>query len=122
MMIETAGRQDGKTASSPDDVAEVVLDIRDLRLTYGREPNQVEAVRGASLTVRAGEALGVVGESGCGKTTLAFTAIGYVAPGGRVTSGQALYRGRDVFSFSPTSCNGCAAVTWRWSIRTRWPP
>jgi peptide/nickel transport system ATP-binding protein len=101
MMIETAGRQDGKTANSPDDIAEVVLEIRDLRVTYGREGNQVEAVRGVSLAVRAGEALGLVGESGCGKTTLAFTAIGYVAPGGRVTSGQVLYRGRDVFSFSP---------------------
>jgi ABC-type glutathione transport system ATPase component len=77
---------------------ELVLEIRDLRVAYGCEPNQVEAVRGASIAVRAGEVLGLVGESGCGKTTLAFTAIGHVAPGGRVTAGQVLYCGRDVFS------------------------
>jgi ABC-type glutathione transport system ATPase component len=102
--IESARRpqEDGKTARSPGDDAEDVLEIRDLRVTYGREPNHVEAVRGASMAVRAGEVLGLVGESGCGKTTLAFTAIGHVAPGGRVTTGQVLYRGRDVFSLSPS--------------------
>jgi peptide/nickel transport system ATP-binding protein len=78
-----------------------VLDIRDLRLTYGQGAGQVEAVRGVSLGIGAGEVLGLVGESGCGKTSLAFTAIGHVAAGGRIAGGQVLYRGRDIFAMSP---------------------
>jgi peptide/nickel transport system ATP-binding protein len=103
MMAESVSRQVGKSASEKGAAAntEVVLEMRDLRVTYGREPSQVEAVRGVSLAVRAGEVLGLVGESGCGKTTLAFTAIGHVAAGGRITGGQVLYRGRDVFTLLP---------------------
>ncbi|MFT4037966.1 MAG: ABC transporter ATP-binding protein [Thermomicrobiales bacterium] len=78
-----------------------VLEVEGLRVAYGRGPKQVAAVRGASLTVRAGEVLGLVGESGCGKTTLAFAAIGHVAAGGEITGGAVRFRGQDVFAMSP---------------------
>ncbi len=82
-------------------MSEPILQIDNLRVSYGPRANEVEAVRGVSLTVNQGEVLGLVGESGCGKTTLAFTAIGHIAPGGRIVSGQVLYRGTDIFSLSP---------------------
>jgi peptide/nickel transport system ATP-binding protein len=78
-----------------------VLEIQDLRVSFGHGPNEVEAVRGASLAVRGGEVLGLVGESGCGKTTLAFSAIGHVGAGGRITGGQVFYEGRDIAHFTP---------------------
>ena len=82
---------------------ETVLEIEDLRVTYGHPPHEMEAVRGVSLAVHGGEVLGLVGESGCGKTTLAFTAIGHVAAGGRVVAGSVRYRGADVFSLPPSA-------------------
>jgi len=78
-----------------------ILDIRDLRVAYGAAANPVEAVRGASLTVHGGEVLGLVGESGCGKTTLAFAAIGHVSPGGRITQGAVTFHGQDLFALAP---------------------
>jgi peptide/nickel transport system ATP-binding protein len=77
-------------------VTEPILSVRDLHITYGTGPGRVRAVRGVSFDIMPGEVLGVVGESGCGKSTVAFASMGYVAPGGSVTRGQILYQGQDL--------------------------
>ncbi len=72
--------------ATPDGLAEVVVEVSDLHVHYqlrrkaGRRRGVVKAVDGVDLVVRKGRTLGVVGESGCGKTTLGRSLVGLVAP------------------------------------------
>lgn len=68
------------------------LEIRDLRVAFG----STEVLRGVSLQVAPGETLGVVGESGCGKSMTGLAAMGLLPPGGRVTSGSVLLGEKDL--------------------------
>jgi ABC-type glutathione transport system ATPase component len=70
-----------------------LLAVQNLHVTY-RTPGQkpVEAVRGVSFDINAGESLGIVGESGCGKSSLAKTIIGLQPP----SAGTLLFEGRDL--------------------------
>jgi oligopeptide/dipeptide ABC transporter ATP-binding protein len=79
--------------SAPSDAA---LSIRDLRVEFGDEEAPLVAVDGVSVDIRRGEAVGIVGESGCGKTTMMLGALRLLAPGGRVTAGEVLYEGEDI--------------------------
>ncbi|WCN03580.1 ABC transporter ATP-binding protein [Streptomyces sp. M92] len=71
-----------------------LLEVRDLKVTY---PGGVAAVRGAGLTLAAGEKLGVAGESGCGKSTLALALLRLLPTGARV-GGEILLDGEDVLT------------------------
>jgi peptide/nickel transport system ATP-binding protein len=66
-----------------------VLRVQDLRTEVATRTGAVRAVDGVSLRVGPGESLGVVGESGCGKTMTALSVLGLLPPGGRVTAGAA---------------------------------
>jgi ABC-type oligopeptide transport system ATPase subunit len=69
-----------------------LLEVIDLHKSYvDRRGERVQAVRGVSLTIRTGEVLGLVGESGCGKTTLGRTILRLMEP----TSGRILLDGQD---------------------------
>ena len=78
----------------------MLLTVNDLHVTY-RTPGQkpVEAVRGVSFSVDAGESLGIVGESGCGKSSLARTVIGLQPP----TSGSLCFEGHDLTRLNPAA-------------------
>ena len=77
-----------------------LLDVRDLHVTYPSSEGDVPAVRGVSFTLRAGETLGLAGESGCGKSTIAAAML-RLLPAGTKVEGEVLLDGEDVFDDEP---------------------
>jgi peptide/nickel transport system ATP-binding protein len=75
-----------------------LLEIRDLMVSFGSGTNTVHAVRGVSLAVERGEMMGIVGESGCGKSVTARAVLKLIEPPGRITNGSVLFEGRDLLS------------------------
>ena len=79
-----------------------LLDIRDLKTYFTVEGGEFRAVDGVSLTLEAGRTLGIVGESGCGKSVTALSVMGLVPqPPGRHAGGQILFEGVDLLTLSP---------------------
>jgi oligopeptide transport system ATP-binding protein len=77
-----------------------LLEVRDLRTQFSMRDGVVQAVRGVSFHVDRGEALGLVGESGCGKSVTALSIMGLVPHPGRVVGGEVWYGGRDQLKLS----------------------
>jgi peptide/nickel transport system ATP-binding protein len=74
-----------------------LLEIRGLKTHFATEDGMVQAVDGVDITVGRGETVGVVGESGCGKTVTALSVLKLIAmPPGKIVAGQILYQGRDL--------------------------
>jgi peptide/nickel transport system ATP-binding protein len=81
--------------------AQHLLEIRGLKTHFATEDGMVHAVDGVDLTIDRGETLGVVGESGCGKTVTALSVLKLIAtPPGRIVAGQILWQGRDLVPLS----------------------
>jgi len=80
-------------------MSEKILEIQDLVVHYVTDKTTVRAVNGISLSLEKGESLGLVGETGAGKTTTALSIMQLVPdPPGRIVSGRILYEGRDMVS------------------------
>ncbi len=79
-----------------------MLDVRDLSVEFqGPEGPPLRAVDGLSFTLQRGEALGVVGESGCGKTTAMLALLRLLPPAGRIAGGQVRFDGEDLLALPP---------------------
>ena len=82
-------------------MSDILLDIRDLSIIYATDDGVTEALNGACLQLRKGESLGLVGETGAGKTTLARGIMRLIPnPPGKIVSGQVFYDGRDIMELS----------------------
>jgi oligopeptide/dipeptide ABC transporter ATP-binding protein len=76
-----------------------LLEIKNLQVTFDTEAGPLRAVDGVSLAVEPGQTLGVVGESGCGKSVTSLAVLRLVpSPPGRITGGQILFKGRDLLA------------------------
>jgi oligopeptide transport system ATP-binding protein len=77
--------------------AEPLLRVRDLRTEFRTDDAVVHAVQGVSFTLARGEVLGIVGESGCGKSVTNLSVLGLLPkPQGRVAGGSVLFEGREL--------------------------
>ena len=91
------------TLSSPGPTrspATNALEVRDLEVAYTVRGIPREVVRGVSFEVAPGEAYGLVGESGCGKSTTAYAAVRYLPRNGAITGGHVLVAGADITAMS----------------------
>lgn len=79
---------------------EPILHIKDLRTSFFTEEGEVKAVDGVTLTVPRGETIGVVGESGCGKSVMALSVLRLIDRPGRIVGGEILFHGQDILTIS----------------------
>lgn len=77
-----------------------VLEVVDLQVTYYVDAGRARALDGVSLTLNAGEKLGLVGESGSGKSTMALAMMRMIKPPGRIEGGQVIVGGTDLTKLS----------------------
>jgi oligopeptide/dipeptide ABC transporter ATP-binding protein len=96
-------------ATAPGDAAPI-LSVRDLSIEFDAPGGPLRAVDGVSFDLRRGETLGLVGESGCGKTTTVLGLLRLLPPGGRVVGGQVWFDGEDLLGL-----DGRALRTFRWT-------
>jgi oligopeptide/dipeptide ABC transporter ATP-binding protein len=77
-----------------------LLEVRDLKTYFYTEEGVVRAVDGVDLAVYPGEVLGLVGESGCGKSVTSYSILRLVSPPGKIISGEITFEGRDLLRLS----------------------
>ncbi len=80
-----------------------LLRIEGLRTVFRQKMGDVPAVDGVDLMVGRGETLGIVGESGCGKSVLSLSIMRLIAPPGRIGAGRILFEGTDLLGLPPAA-------------------
>ncbi|BDQ36624.1 ABC transporter ATP-binding protein [Pseudodesulfovibrio nedwellii] len=78
---------------------EPLINIKNLRVDFELRSGKVRAVRDVSLTINKGERLGIVGESGAGKSVLGFSLINLISKPGKISGGEIIFNGQDIAKF-----------------------
>lgn len=73
-----------------------LLEVKDLAVHFYTDEGVVEAIRDISFTVNQGDTLGIIGESGCGKSVTALSVMGLLPGNGRVVKGEILFKGTNI--------------------------
>ena len=87
-------------AAAAPEVGDLLLDVRGLSTQFETREGLLRAVDDLHLKLERGQTLGLVGESGCGKSMLAYSLLRLVPPPGRVVSGEIFWKGRDLMALS----------------------
>jgi peptide/nickel transport system ATP-binding protein len=87
-------------------VPETLLDIKNLKIEAtvyppGEDPHDITIVEGVSVSLEGGKVLGLIGESGAGKSTIGLSAMAYGRGGVRITGGEVTLNGRDILKLGP---------------------
>jgi oligopeptide/dipeptide ABC transporter ATP-binding protein len=93
-----SGARAGPAVNGP--TAGPLLEVRGLTTSFATRAGVVRAVTGVDLSIARGEVLGLVGESGCGKSVTSLSILGLIARPGRIEAGEVLFDGRDLRSLS----------------------
>lgn len=88
------------SAANPTSPSDRILEVRGLKTYFFTEDGVVKAVDGVDIYVKRGEVLGLVGESGCGKSVTSFSVMRLVGIPGRVVEGEVLFDGQDLLKLS----------------------
>jgi peptide/nickel transport system ATP-binding protein len=102
--------KEARATSSPKAAGTPLLELRDLVVEYETERGSVRAVNGISLTVHPGEIVGLAGESGCGKSTVANAILQVLRPPGQIAGGQIMFEGRNLVGLSQSQLR---RIRWR---------
>lgn len=82
-------------------MSDAVIEVKNLETTFFSKAGPFRAVNNVSYTINKGETLGIVGESGCGKSVTSFSLMRLIEEPGRITNGQVILNGRDLLKLSP---------------------
>ncbi len=90
---------------------ETLLDIKNLKIEAtvyppGEDPHDITIVEGVSVSLEGGKVLGLIGESGAGKSTIGLSAMAYGRGGVRITGGEVTLNGRDILKLGPKALRG----------------
>jgi oligopeptide/dipeptide ABC transporter ATP-binding protein len=81
-------------------VSETLLEVKNLRTRFNTDDGIIYAVDDVSFTLKKGQTLGIVGESGCGKSVTSLSIMGLIQSPGKIESGEILYHGKDLLKTS----------------------